>query len=137
MTVTLALAKRMLDAAEAEAERLGVAMAIAVVDAGGAPVAMRRMDGATMIAAVTVQAKARTAVYFGRPTTDVVESARRHPPVYGSLLGAAEESLVYSMGGTPIVMAGSIVGGIGASGGTGEQDVLVSLAGLRAVEVEP
>lgn len=133
MALTLAMAQLILDAAQQEAERLGVPMALAVVDAGGSPIAMRRMDGASIVAATTVVAKARTAVYFGRPTSDVLDSANRHPQVYGSFLNATEESLVYSMGGLPIVLDGVIAGGIGSSGGTGEEDILVSEAGLGSL----
>jgi uncharacterized protein GlcG (DUF336 family) len=124
---------RLLDAAQAAAEELGVAMALAVVDAGGHPVAMRRMDGASTIAGDTVVPKARTAIHFGRPTADVVESARRNPEVYGSFLEVSESRLVLSMGGIPIRDPDdTIVGAIGASGGTGEEDIRVSTAGVEA-----
>ncbi len=132
--MNLQLAEALLDAAQQAAESLGVAMALAVVDAGGHPVAMRRMDGASLIAAATVIPKARTAVHFGRPTADVVESARRNPVVYGSFLEASDSRLVYSMGGIPLFGGdGTIVGAIGASGGTGVEDIRVSEAALRAV----
>jgi uncharacterized protein GlcG (DUF336 family) len=132
--MNLELAEGLLDAAQEAAESLGVAMALAVVDAGGHPVAMRRMDGATVIAAATVIPKARTAIHFGRPTADVVESARRDPVVYASFLEASDSRLVYSMGGIPVVdEAGTIIGAIGASGGTGAEDVEVSEAALRAL----
>ncbi len=131
--MNLARAIRLLDAAQRAAEDMGVAMAIAVVDAGGHPVAMRRMDGASAIAGDTVVPKARTAVHFGRPTADVVESAKRNPEVYGSFLEASESRLVYSMGGIPIRDPdGTVVGAIGASGGTGEQDIEVSTAAIEA-----
>ena len=64
----LARALRLLDSARRAAEEMGVAMAFAVVDAGGNPVAMLRMDGASIVATNTVVAKARTATHFGRPT---------------------------------------------------------------------
>jgi uncharacterized protein GlcG (DUF336 family) len=132
--MNLELAEGLLDAAQAAAESRGVSMALAVVDAGGHPVAMRRMDGATVIAAATVIPKARTAVHFGRPTADVVEAARRDPVVYGSFLEASGSWLVYSMGGVPVFdEAGRIIGAIGASGGTGAEDIEVSEAALRSV----
>ena len=132
--MNLELADALLDAAQAAAESRGVAMALAVVDAGGHPVAMRRLDGATVIAASTVVPKARTAIHFGRPTADVVESSRRNPVVYASFLQASDSRLVYSMGGIPVVDAdGAIIGAIGASGGTGAEDVEVAEAALAAL----
>ena len=124
-------AEALLDKAQAAAEALGVAMAIAVVDAGGHPVATRRMDGASIIAGDTVVPKARTAIHFGRPTAEVVEAARRSPVVYASFLEASESRLVLSMGGVPVTDGdGVIVGAIAASGGTGLEDVQVSTAAI-------
>ena len=124
-------AEKLLDKAQAAAEALGIAMAIAVVDAGGHPVAFRRMDGASIVAGDTVVPKARTAIHFGRPTAEVVEAARRSPVVYASFLEASESRLVLSMGGIPLLGAdGVIVGAIAASGGTGLEDVHVSTAAL-------
>jgi len=136
MKLTLAMATKLLDAAEEEALRIGAPMALAVVDAGGSLVAFRRMDGASLIAGATVPAKARTAVYFGKPTAEVLERARIHPRVYQSFLTAADEALVYSMGGLPVVVDGTIAGGVGASGGTGEEDIQVAEAALRALADE-
>ena len=132
MNMNLAMARALLDRAEAEATRIGTPMALAVVDAGGILVAFRRMDGASLIAGATVPAKARTAVYFGKPTADVLERANVHPRVYQSFLTATDEPLVYSMGGLPIVVDGSVIGGTGASGGTGEEDIQVAEAALQA-----
>ena len=134
--MNLVTAQQLLDAAQTEAARLGITMALAVVDAHGAPVAMRSMDGATIIAARTVVAKARTAVYFGRPSAEVLASAVDHPSVYESLGAAVPEGLVYSMGGIPLVADGVVVGAIAASGGTGEQDIAVAAAGAAEFEAE-
>lgn len=126
-------AKRLLDAAESAAEEIGVAMSLAIVDAAGHPVLVRRMDGASIISGETVVAKARTAVHFGRSTEDVVESARRNPVVYGAFLEASESTLVYSMGGLLVLDPdGSVAGAVGASGGTGAQDIEVSTAAIEA-----
>jgi len=130
--VNLQRAEKLLDRAQAAAEALGVAMAIAVVDAGGHPIAMRRMDGASTIAGDTVVPKARTAVHFGRDTAEVVEAAKRNPVVYASFLEASESRLALSMGGIPLRDADGVIrGAIAASGGTGEEDVLVSTAALQ------
>lgn len=130
--MNLQRAQELLDRAQTAAEALGVAMALAVVDAGGHPVAMRRMDGASTIAGDTVVPKARTAVHFGRDTAEVVEAAKRNPVVYASFLEASESRLVLSMGGIPLRDADGVIrGAIAASGGTGEEDILVSAAALQ------
>jgi uncharacterized protein GlcG (DUF336 family) len=129
--MTLDLAIRILEAARTAAEARGLKMALAVVDAAGVPVALHRMDGASLVAANTVVAKARTAVHFGRPTAAVLESARRNPEVYGSFLSASDERLVLSMGGIPIVDANGVIGAVAASGGTGTEDVEIASAAAK------
>lgn len=125
-------ARVVLDAALASAERLEVAMAVAVADAGGHLLAFARMDGCVIIAAETAPAKARTAVYFRRPTHETVERSRRHPTVYGSFVAASAAPIVLSMGGLPLwAECGFLAGGVGAAGGTGEQDVEVAAAAER------
>ena len=123
-------AQHLLDRAESTARTAGLAMALAVVDASGVPVATRTMDGATRIAATTVVAKARTAVHFARPTHEVLESALVNPVVYQSFLEVSDQGLVYSMGGIPIFDREQIVGAIAASGGTGAEDVQIASAAL-------
>lgn len=127
-------ARAITDAAIAAATDADAPMAIAVVDVAGDVVLAVRMDGATPIATETVVAKARTALAFDRPTTDVVEAAERRPTVYDSFLTASSRPLVYSMGGIPLRDGGRTVGAVGASGGTGEQDVVVASAAVAAFE---
>jgi len=125
-------ARVVLDAALADAERLDVLMAVAVADAGGHLLAFARMDGCLIMAAETAPAKARTAVYFRRPTHETVERSREHPTVYGSFVGVSAAPIVLSMGGLPLWdERGFLAGGVGAAGGTGEQDVEVAAAGER------
>lgn len=87
-----------------------------------------------LLAAETVQAKARTAVYFERPSSETVERSRRHPTVYGSFVATSRAPIVMSMGGFPLRDGHRIVGGIGAAGGTGEEDVAIARAGLAVWE---
>lgn len=124
-------ALEIVEAAREAAERLGVPMAIAVVDAGKHPVAMLRMDNALPVAVDTVLAKARTAVQFGCPTGDVLEAARTNPTVYDSFLTATPDPMVYSRGGIPLRVDGSIVGAVAASGADGDLDEQVAGAGVQ------
>jgi uncharacterized protein GlcG (DUF336 family) len=127
-------ALRLIDAARAAADRLERPMAFAVVDEGGHPLALLRMDGASLLAANTVLGKARTAVFCQRPTHLTVERAGVFPEVWQSLAGATMPPLVLSMGGFPLYRGGMLVGGFASSGGTGEQDIEVSAHALVAWE---
>ena len=128
LTGDIALA--LIDAARRRAEELGIAMSLAVVDGGGHPLAMLRMDGASILSAGTVTGKARTAVYARRPTHVSVERAKLYPEVYMSLAAEMNPGMVYSMGGYPLEAGGRILGAIAASGGSGEQDMDVAQAAL-------
>ncbi|MCS6801061.1 MAG: heme-binding protein [Chloroflexota bacterium] len=121
--LTLADALRLVEAAEARAREIGVPMAIAVVDAGGHPIEVRRMDGAPVAAMTTVVAKARTAVHFRTTTEALVEGAKAWPEVYQSWITVSGGQWVLSKGGVPLWKNGHVVGGIGCSGGTGAQDI--------------
>lgn len=129
----LATARSVLDAAVGEAARLGIPMAVAVCDQGGHLLSFARMDECMLLAADTVQAKARTAVYLRRPTAETVERSRSHPTVYTSFVQVSQAPIVMSMGGLPLWNTeGGLVGGVAAAGGTGEEDVLVARAGEQA-----
>jgi uncharacterized protein GlcG (DUF336 family) len=124
-------ALQLIEVARRSAEDHGLAMSLAVVDGGGHPLAMLRMDGASLLSAGTVIAKARTAVFCRRPTHISVERARVHPEVYASLAAQMEPGMVYSMGGYPLERQGSLLGAIAASGGSGEQDMAVAEAAVK------
>jgi glc operon protein GlcG len=128
-SLTLQTAQEMIAAGVEEAERLDTRMSIAVCDGGGHMVAMIRMDSCMLLAAESVQAKARTAVYFGRPTAETVERSRNHPTVYDSFVAVSSAPILMSMGGIPFRDEdGAIVGAVAAAGGTGAEDVIVAKA---------
>lgn len=136
--LSLEKAQELLAAGVGEAERLDTLMSVAVCDAGGHLIAMARMDGCMILAAETVQAKARAAVYFGRPTQETVERSTRHPTVYGSFIEVSAAPIALSMGGLPLRdESGAIVGAIAAAGGTGLEDVAVATAASSAWRVSP
>jgi len=125
--IQLANAERMVDAAQAEAERNGWAVAIAVVDTGGHLVSFRRMDGVgTAIVDIAV-GKARTASSMRQPSANLEGWAS------SSSAPVAIPGIMPFAGGLPIEIDGRIVGGIGVSGVESEQDVQVGQAGLAAL----
>ena len=119
-----------LHAAEKEAARMGVPQCIAVVDEGGHLLAFSRMDGARAGSIEIAITKAASAATRKRPT----EEEGGGDPIVGMrlTLAAREQRLTGLKGGVPIVVDGQIVGGIGVSSGTADQDYAVCQAGIAA-----
>jgi uncharacterized protein GlcG (DUF336 family) len=125
--LTLVAANRIADAAQAEATRNQWNVVIAVLDGGGHLVHLRRMDGAQLGSVVVSQDKAKSAVLFRRPTkafADAVASGR-----IGVLRLAGAIPIE---GGVPLLVGDQVVGAIGVSGVTSEQDGQIAQAGVRA-----
>ena len=126
-------AKKAAAAAVAEARKINVAEAVAITDTAGDLIYFERME-TTQSGSVNIAiAKARSAAQFKRPTKvwqDVVAAGG------GGLriLGGGLQGIVPSDGGIPLVMDGKIVGAIGLSGGTAEQDGQCAKAGADAVK---
>lgn len=118
-----------LQAAIAEATRLGVPQNISVVDAGGHLITFARMDGARLYAHYSSLSKAQTAASLG-------DSTGHLPPQFGVDLALATGGRSINMvGGLPIVVDGLLVGAVGVSSGTDEQDLAVAEAARAAVLV--
>ena len=130
-------ARHMVAAAIAKAEEIGVLESVCIVDDGGYPIALERMDGARITGPQIAWNKAFTAA---------VTSARRTcsttPPSGPALPGNEAFGIQWSfegqfaafVGGFPIVVDGEVVGGVGLSGGNGEQDTLCGIAALQALQ---
>lgn len=125
--VDLALAKKLVAAAEAEARRNGWTMAFAVVEPSGALVAFEKMDGTQYGSIEVAQAKARTAARFRRPSKAFADQVAD-----GRLGVMSLDGVVAIEGGVPIVVDGKIVGAIGVSGGSSAQDGQVAQAAIAA-----
>jgi len=131
-TVTLEDAKRMLAAAEAKAASFGIAYNIAIVDAGGRLVAFVRQDGALIGSINLAIDKAVTARIFDKPTSDLARLAQPGKPLFGIQESHAGKVVIFG-GGIPIISSGSIIGAVGASSGTVEQDIAVAEAAVGAL----
>ena len=130
-TITAEEARRVIDAAAAKATEIGQPMDIAVVDAGGNLKAHVRMDGANIGSITIAINKAYTAIAFQGETGDLQEMTRPDGPIYG-LSDAHGGRLAVFPGGIPLVRNGSIMGAVGVSTGTIEQDQQVATAGAAA-----
>jgi uncharacterized protein GlcG (DUF336 family) len=129
-TVTLSRqhARRVLDAALARAEELGVSVSISIVDDGGNLKAFERMDGASFFNTRLATSKAITAVGIGMSTEDFMQFAAGIPPLLAGL--SAQPDVAILPGGAPITVDGVVVGAIGVAGGKGGEDQPVAEAGL-------
>src|SRR5271163_4784096 len=128
--LTLAAAQKMIAAAQEEAERNHLAGVIAVVDDGGWPILVLRMDNAAFVASVELApGKARTAALFKKPSQALEDSIN-----HGRTAAVTARDFIEMQGGLPIVVDGQVIGGIGASFDTPDHDVQVAQAGLAALK---
>src|SRR5438128_7042910 len=123
-------AKAVAGAAFAEAKKNNWRMAIAIVGPAGELVYFEKMDGTQLASGEISQGKARTAVLFRRPSKAFADQYAAGNTAFTTF----PEKPVASEGGLPIVVNGKIVGAIGASGGTGQQDGLAAAAGASAAK---
>jgi glc operon protein GlcG len=127
--LSLEAARKMVAAAETEAERNHWRGVIAVVDDGGWVILLERMDHAAMTASVELaEGKARSAALFKKPT-QALEDAINH----GRYAAITARGFIEMQGGLPIMVDDEVIGGIGASFATPEEDEQVAKAGLAAL----
>lgn len=126
-------AKRILEAAEAEAKNLGRGFSIVVLDAGGHVVALHRMEGAHFLTPQIAQGKAYGCAAFGRSGPELAQMGERNPSFVGALVEITGGKFVAAQGACPIKIDGKLIGAVGASGATPEQDQQVAEAGAKAV----
>jgi uncharacterized protein GlcG (DUF336 family) len=126
-------AERVIAAAAAEAERIGVPQNIAVVDAAGHLVAFRRIDGAKFLSIEIAIAKAVTAANVGKHTADILPATLPGQPGFG-LQHFNDGRFTTLGGGFPILAGDVVIGAIGVSSGTVAEDVAVARAATDSFE---
>ncbi len=132
MNITLAQAQAAVHAAHQKSLAMGVKMNIAVVDGGANLVAFARMDGAWLGSLDIALKKARTARYFDMPTGAIGALSQPGGPLYH--IEHSNGGLITFPGGVPIQDgSGQVIGAIGVSGSTVEDDHAVAEAGMSAV----
>lgn len=127
----------MVAAAIRQAEELGVPETICITDEGGYPIVLERMDGARVTGPQIAWNKAFTAAGHRRSTHLFTQ-----PPSGPALPGNEAFGIQWSfegrfaafVGGFPVVVDGEVIGGVGLSGGNGEQDIKCGLAALEALK---
>ena len=122
------VAKKLATSAIAESKKNGWTVAVAVVDPGGALVYFERIDGTQYASSDIAVAKARTAATYKRPTKLLEEAVASGRQGLLSLPGA-----VLLEGGIPLVVDGKIIGAVGVSGATSQQDGVCAQAAINTV----
>jgi uncharacterized protein GlcG (DUF336 family) len=119
--VNEAIARNLVEGAVEHARGIGVPITVAVVDTGGHVVMKLRMDGASLISVHMSEDKAWTAAAIGSPTGDLNPLVQAGESLFG-LTDAVHGRIITFAGGLPVQRDGQLVGGIGISGGSTEQD---------------
>ena len=133
MTVDLASALRMIEAAHEEAARRSILVSAAVVDGGGHLIAFGRMDGAEIAGPVLAVDKAYTAVANRIATSELAILAAPGGELFGLHANGGGRFVIFG-GGVPIEIDGVVVGGVGVSGASAADDELCARAALQRRE---
>jgi len=126
--LTLEAAKKIAAAAEGEARKNNWNVVIAVVDDGGHLIYLQRIDGTQTGSIDVAIGKARTSAAFKRPTKVFDELAKTRPSIT-----SISPSAVLLEGGVPVMVGGQLVGAVGVSGVTSQQDAQIAEAGIAAL----
>ena len=131
-TLSDSAATAVLDAALETAKAMGERVTIVIVDEGGNPKALRRMDGAPLVSIQTAQNKAYAAAAIGMPGDEFFDAIKEDAAAVASF--ASRPGLALIAGGMPLGIAGSVVGGVGVAGArTGIEDRRIAEAALRGL----
>lgn len=134
--MTLGKARALTKAVEARAREMGVNAVIAVSDAGGNPVSVQAMDGAYLASWDVALQKSYTVVALKMSTAELAKLAAPGGSLYGIQFTNQGKIVIFG-GGEPLETDGKIVGGLGVSGGTAEQDTALAAYGRQVFkEVE-
>lgn len=129
-------ARHMVAAAVRKAEQIGVLESVCIVDDGGYPLLLERMDGARITGPQIAWNKAFTAAGHKR-STHLFNTAPNGPALPGNeafgIQWSFDGKFAVFVGGYPIVVNGEVIGGVGLSGGNGEQDTACGVAALEAL----
>ena len=129
MALSLSEANRIVQAALAKADELSIKISVAVCDFGGHLMAFNRMEGAIWVSAPVSQGKAVASAGFGRASGTLPAES----PLIQAVVAAAGGRMLPAQGGLPVYRNGDLIGSVGASGGTGEEDEVCAQAGLDAL----
>lgn len=131
MSITLAEAEKIVQAGKEEARRLGLAVSIAVVDERGDFKAAIRMDGIGWFTADVCRGKAYASANFRVPSGELTE--RANMPVFQSLVAMHGGHLVLGQGAVPVKRGEEVIGAVGVSGATAQEDEDIANVAANAI----
>ncbi|MGH7324369.1 MAG: heme-binding protein [Candidatus Rokuibacteriota bacterium] len=131
--LTLEMAEKAARAAQTTARALGTPMTVTIVDEAGRLVLSARGDGTGFFTPETSRAKAVAAAAFRRPTAELAGQGAKGWGFWQAMPSVLAGQALPTPGGSPLVRAGRVIGGIGCGGGTGEQDQQCADAGAAAL----
>ncbi len=132
MYLTSSEAQKMLQAAQAKAQQMGVKVSISVVDGRGDLLTMVRLDGVSWRTAGISKGKAYASANFGVPSADL--NARANSPVMQAFMLSVRGDMVPAQGAMPVLRNGSVLGAIGVSGAKSDEDEEIAKAGVAALK---
>ena len=130
-TLTLAEAEQILQTAKSKVLEMGAKMSVSVVDPRGDLIAMFRTDGASWRTPAISRAKAVAAACFGRASGELTDNAQS--PVFRGLMAMEGGHMIPGQGALPVYRDGEVVGAVGGSGGTSQEDEDAALAGIESI----
>jgi glc operon protein GlcG len=126
--LSLAAARKIVAASEAEAKRRGLGVVIVVVDPTGNVIQLTRMDTAQVASVNVGIGKARTAAIYRRPSKDFEDQIKN-----GRVAALALADATPLQGGVPVLIGGTVVGAVGVSGDSPQADEEIAMAGAKAI----
>jgi uncharacterized protein GlcG (DUF336 family) len=136
--LSLANASVIVDAALAEARKRKLKpMTVVVLDAGGHDVALKREDAASPLRPKIARAKASGAVGMGRGGREIRRTSETNPIFFSMLLEITDGNISPVLGGVLIRADGEIIGAVGVTGDTAENDEICAIAGIVAAGLQP
>ena len=133
MSLTLEKAQTIIAAAFQKGGELAMKpLSAAVLDAGGHVVAFARQDGSSNLRFKIAEGKAAGAIALGMGSRAILERAQQQPYFVGALNGLMDGAMVPVPGGVLIMENGSMIGGVGVTGDTSDNDEIAAIAGVEA-----
>lgn len=133
LKLDLKLARKLAKAVERKAEEIGVPIVFSVVDEGGSAILLHRMEDALLVSIELAPNKAYTSVALKAPTHNLAPLVQPGADLFG-LQQSNQNRIVPFGGGFPLTVNGKIIGGIGVSGGTVEEDILLATCAIEVFE---
>lgn len=131
-SLTLDQANRIAAAALAKGRELALKpLCVAVLDAGGHQITLQREDGASNLRPQIAMGKASSALGLGVSSRVIGEMAAERPTFIASLAGLAEAAIVPAAGGVIVYNGGEVIGAVGVTGDTSDNDEICALAGIE------